>query len=174
MRATQLPNEVSIDYQLGQHGWSQFTLAVGAISTVVGPFGYCSDALGDLVRAALMVATSGWRAEVVFDGEPREWRLMIGAYADVDPPKWTDFRLRVFDNALAPEKDKIFEASCSPDSFVGAVLRAAQSVWDEYGADGYDKLWGGPNGFPLRALNALKTAISIQEPRTGWAFPEND
>jgi hypothetical protein len=50
MRATQLPDEVSIDYQLGQHGWSQFTLAVGAVSTVVGPFGYCSDALGDLGR----------------------------------------------------------------------------------------------------------------------------
>ena len=44
-------------------------------------------------------------------------------------------------------------------------LRAAEAIWDEYGADGYDRVWGGPCGFPLRALTALKAAISVQEPR---------
>ena len=103
-------------------------------------FDYCSDALGDLVRAALIIATSGWRAEVFFDGEPREWRLLIGAYADINPPKWTDSRLRVFDVAPGSEDNTTFEASCSPDSFIRAVLMAAQAVWDQYGADGYDKV----------------------------------
>ena len=77
-----MSEEVSIDYQLGQHGWSRFRLTVGTASITVGPFGYCSDALGDLVRAALMIATSGLRAEVPFDGEPTEWRLIIGCYWD--------------------------------------------------------------------------------------------
>ena len=179
-RGSELLEEVSIDYQLGRAGWSEFRLTVGAASVVVGPFGYCSDALGDLVRAALMIATGGWRAELSFDGEPPEWRLLIGAYWGTDPPKWTDCRLRVLTfpscSPRAPESegDKIFEAQCSPESFVQAVLKAAQGIWDEYGADGYDRVWGGPRGFPLRALSALKVAISVQEPRTDWAFSRAD
>jgi hypothetical protein len=164
---------VCIDYQLEQNGWSRFQLSVGASSVVVGPFGYCTDALGDLVRAALMIATSGWQAEVSFDAEPMEWRLIVGDYSA--QYGWTDFRLRVltFPNAGGPpfseaEGDKLFEAQCTAESFVHAVLRAAVAVWDEYGADGYDRLWGGPCGFPLRALTALKAALSVQEPRTQW------
>jgi hypothetical protein len=164
---------VCIDYQVGQNGWSRFQLSVGASSVVVGPFGYCTDALGDLERAALMIATSGWRAEVSFDAEPMEWRLIVGPYPISSG--WADFRLRVltFPDASGhpfseAEGQKLFEAQCTAESFVHAVLRAAEAVWDEYGADGYDKVWGGPCGFPLRALTALKAAISVQETRTQW------
>jgi hypothetical protein len=160
--------EVCIHYELGQHGWAQFQLNVGTDSIVVGPFGYCTDALGDLVRAALMIATSGWRAEVSFDGEPTEWRLIAGPHWDPTQSRWTDFRLRVlivYDSSPGTEGEKVFEAQCSADAFVHAVLRAAQAVWDKYGADGYDGVWGGPRGFPLRALSALKAALLIQEPR---------
>jgi hypothetical protein len=173
-----MSEEVFIDYQLGQHGWSRFQLTVGTTSVVVGPFGYCSDALGDLVRAALTVATSGWRAEVSFDAEPREWRLVIGPYWDRARSDWTDFRLRVltFPSVRLPpvpeeEGKTLFEAPCSADAFIHSVLKAAQAVWDEHGADGYDRLWGGPRRFPLRAVSALKVAMSVQEPRTTWAAP---
>jgi hypothetical protein len=159
--------KVWIQYELGQHGWSRFQLNVGTASFVVGPFGYCTDALGDLVRAALMIATSGLGGEVTFDGEPTEWRLVIGPCWNPSQPGSTDFRLRVF-KTYPPSQEPEFEAQCSPDSFVQAVLRVAQTVWDEYGIDGYDKAWGGPCGFPLRAFTALKAAISIQEPRTDW------
>jgi hypothetical protein len=164
---------VCIDYQLGKNGWSRFQLSVGKASVVVGPFGYCTDALGDLVRAALMIATSGLRSEVSFDAEPMEWRLIVGPYPALSG--WADFSLRVltFPDAGGlplPEAEghKLFEAECSAESFVDAVLRVAEAVWDEYGADGYDRVWGGPCGFPLRALTALKAAISVQEPRTHW------
>jgi hypothetical protein len=164
--------KVCIQYELGQNGWSSFRLIVGTASLVVGPFGYCTDALGDLVRAALLIATSGLQADVSFDAEPMEWRLIAGPYWDAVHSHWTDFRLRVltFPYPASPEAegDKVFEAQCSADSFVHAVLGAAQKIWDEYGADGYDKIWGGPCGFPLRALAALKAAISVQEPRTHW------
>jgi hypothetical protein len=148
-----MSQKVCIQYELGQHGWSSFRLNIGAASVVVGPFGYCTDALGDLVRAALMIATSGSRAEISFDAEPMEWRLIAGTQSS-----WTDFHVRVLTFPYALE--------CSAESFVRAVLGAAQAVWDEYGSDGYDKAWGGPCGFPLRALHALKAAISVQEPRT--------
>jgi len=164
---------VRIDYQLGKNGWSHFQLNVATDSIVVGPFGYCTDALGDLVRAALVIATSGLRAEVSFDAEPMEWRLIVGPYPALYG--WTDFSLRVltFPDASGPprpeaEGHKLFEAECSADGFVVAVLRSAEAVWEEYGVDGYDRVWGGPRGFPLRALTALKAAILVQEPRTHW------
>jgi hypothetical protein len=108
---------------------------------------------------------------VSFDGEPTEWRLIVGPYWDAAQSRWTDFRLRVliaYPSSRETEGDNVFEAQCSADSFVYAVLRAAQAVWDEYGADGYDRSWGGPCGFPFRALTALKAAIPVQEPRTHW------
>ena len=102
-----------------------------------------------------------------------EWRLIVGPYPAQSG--WTDFRLRVltFPDASGPpfpeaEGNKLFEAHCTAEGFVHAVLRAAAAVWDEYGADGYDRVWGGPCGFPLRALTALNAAISVQEPRTQW------
>jgi hypothetical protein len=166
-------DNVCIDYQLGKNGWSRFQLNVGATSIVVGPFGYCTDALGDLVRAALIIAASGLRAEVSFDAEPMEWRLIVGPYAASSG--WTDFSLRVFtfpDATGHPlseaEGRKLFEAQCTAESFALAVLRAAETVWNDYGVDGYNRVWGGPCGFPLRALSALRAAISVQEPRTHW------
>jgi len=170
---TAVSDAVSIDYQLGKHWWSSFQLSVGTASVAVGPFGYCTDALGDLVCAALMIATSGDRAEVSFDAEPMEWRLIAGSYWDAAQPGWTDFRLRVLKfphlaGSPEAEGDKVFEAQCAADSFVHAVLTAAQEVWDEHGVEGYDEAWGGPRGFPLRAFTALKAAISVQEPRNHW------
>jgi hypothetical protein len=61
----------------GRHGWSSFRLTVGDKAWDIGPFGYCTDALGDLVPAAPLLATPDYRAEVRFDGEPYEWRLVV-------------------------------------------------------------------------------------------------
>ena len=77
---------VCIDYQLGKNGWSRFQLSVGTASVVIGPFGYCTDALGDLVRAALMIATTGLRAEVRFDAYARG-RQLRWAYREVHAPR---------------------------------------------------------------------------------------
>lgn len=135
-----MTDAVSIDYRLGKNGWSQFQLSVGTASIGVGPFGYCTDALGDLVRAALVIATSGLTAEVSFDAEPMEWRLIAGPYPAL--AGWTDFSLRVltFPDATGPrlpqaEGNLLFEAQCTAESFVSAVLGAAEAVWDEYGAE---------------------------------------
>jgi hypothetical protein len=104
-----------------------------------------------------------------------EWRLIAGGYWDAAQSGWIDFRLRILTFPYAnyppsPEAEghQLFAAQCPAEGFVHAVLRAAQSIWDEYGADGYDRVWGGPCGFPLRAFTALKAAISVQEPRTQW------
>lgn len=161
---------LSIDYKLGHHGWSSFRLAVGETSTEVGEFGYCTDALGDLVRAALIVATSGDRAEVSFDGEPWEWRLIVDKdWKAPTPPREFRVRILVFPDISARSSEAdgqiVFEALCAADAFARAVQTSAQVIWDEYGADGYNKAWLPlRNGFPLRALQALKAALLTEEP----------
>ncbi len=84
-------NPVSVDYQIEQHGWASFTLTVDDLRVKVGAFGYCTDALGDLIRAALMVATNGSFASVSFDAEPKEWRVLLET-KDLGVLRQTQFR----------------------------------------------------------------------------------
>ena len=157
-------SDVSIEYDLGQDGWSSFALRVGDKSTDIGTFSYLTDALGDLVRTALLVATSATRAEFRLDGEPFEWRIIL------DEGWLPSMRLRIltFPDSLAraPEAQGIvdFEARVRPDDFARAVQKAARGIWNTYGATGYQKAWNGPKGFPLRALTALDAALATQEP----------
>jgi hypothetical protein len=144
---------VSITYDLGQHGWSSFRLTVGDHALDIGPFGYCTDALGDLVRAALLLATSADGAEVRFDGEPYEWRLFI------DEGWKPELRLRV-----EGDGELLIEGRGASHDFARAVQKAAQGIWDTYNADGYNEAWYGQRGFPLRALKALDAALSYDEP----------
>ncbi len=153
---------VSIAYDLGQHGWSSFELTIRDKAIDIGPFGYLTDALGDLVRAALLMATSDYRAEVRFDGEPRLWRLVV------DEGWKPELRLRVFDDSfgegLETDVQLAIEGHVTADDFARAVRTVAQGIWDTYGATGYDEAWTGGRGFPLQGLKALDAALSYDEP----------
>jgi hypothetical protein len=168
--------EVSIEYTLGQHGWSSFKLTAGDKTIDIGEFGYCTDALGDLVRAALLIAANGSRAEACFDSEPMEWRLVVERDWTQGLPA-TALRLRVltFDSfwpeAPASDGKVMLDAYVAADAFADAVRTAAQRIWDTYGPHGYDDAWNGMNGFPLRALKALKAALTEQdEPARRWGI----
>ena len=50
---------VSITYNLQPNGWAGFALNVEEATINVGEFGYCTDALGDLLLAALTIVTGG-------------------------------------------------------------------------------------------------------------------
>jgi hypothetical protein len=158
-------SNISISYDLGSHGWSSFRLTIGDNAIDVGPFGYCTDALGDLVRAALMLGTSDVRVEVSFDSEPREWRIIVDegwkpelrlrilTFADASPVKWPEEKGQI-----------IIEDRVTADGFARAVQKVGQEIWDTYGATGYNKAWIGRRGFPLRGLKALDAALSYDEP----------
>src|SRR5579864_1235043 len=83
-----LPRPLSIVFRLGDNGWATMHIASGDEAVDVGSFGYCTDALGDLVRAALMIATNSPRAEAVFDGEPALWGIAVqdGSQSRQNPP----------------------------------------------------------------------------------------
>jgi hypothetical protein len=166
--------EVALSYELGEAGWASFSLKVGAKSIYVGTFGYCTDGLGDLVRAALEIATGSWRAEALFDGEPEAWRLRL--QRDWSTPGVRTLMVGVDqldDISLAAERPgaELFSVSCDADAFAQAVAEGAEAVWRDHGAEGYNRLWNGLNqGFPLRALTALKAALATEE--APWAQSE--
>ncbi len=127
---------VLVDYELNENGWANFSLSIGASSARVGPFGYCSDALGDLIRMALMIATSACRAEASFDGEPQEWRLIIGeGFRRTLSQDRLRVRVLVFPDLQrqSPEEqgNLIFEGYTSADEFARAVLMAGQAVLEK-------------------------------------------
>ncbi len=161
---------VFINYIIKEHGWASFRLKVEETEVEVGEFGYCTDALGDLVRAALMIATSGRYVSVSFDGEPFEWRLLLGTdWSSEIAPRKIQIRVKTFpDIGLRTAEGQgvlIFDKETTPDAFGRAVLVAAETIWQQYGPDGYNQAWRSIlNGFPLRALHALKIALAVQEP----------
>jgi len=71
------PESVTIAYLLEQHGWASLNVRVGGSEVEIGSVGYCTDALGDLVRAAVAIATGAMTAQVIFDGEPTLWGIVI-------------------------------------------------------------------------------------------------
>jgi hypothetical protein len=76
-------------------------------------------------------------------------------------------RVKIFPHSGRPEYEGelIFEADADSDQFCRVVEKAAQSVWDQYVADGYNAAWMPIiAAFPFRALQALKTALETREP----------
>lgn len=163
-------DSVSLDYRLEQNGWASFTLTVGIRNVEVGKFGYCTDALGDLIRAALMVATGGSFASVSFDAEPREWRILLGTEGSWNfPSNLVPLRVKTFPDAGVglPEIEgvMIFEAEVHRDEFARAVLAAAQTIFKRHGTNGYEGSWNFMfSKFPTRALHALETIVSTIGP----------
>ena len=157
---------VSIEFAITGPGWADLKFHIGSREYVADGVSYTTDVLGDLLRAALMIATGGCTARASFDGEPMETRLIIGN--DWDRSEWRKrFRVRVFTARDIYEKtpdeacDLVFEAECDERAFLSAVATAATDILNRYGTDGYP-WWDMP--FPMRALRALETALVTEEP----------
>lgn len=139
-------------------GWGDLDVTQGATHCKIEGFSYTTDALGDLVRAALLLATGQHTATVHFDGEPMEWRLIVG-------PHWRDsrwqsskLRILIFDNIYkeAAEADgkSVLEIECDSNAFVKAVAAMTERVLSDVGETDYEQHWG--MAFPMAALRALR------------------
>jgi hypothetical protein len=155
--------DVSLKFEIIGEGWGDLVLNIGSQSFRMDGISYTTDALGDLVRMALMIATGAWTARASFDREPIEWRFIAGNVWDEEPKQWREgFWLRIFEfediynRSPDTEGHLAFEIKCGPSEFARAVYVCAQKFIVEYGAEKYD--WGG-NPFPTRAIVALKAAI---------------
>ena len=101
--------------------------------------------------------------------------MLLGTDGDCGPPpKLVPLRVKTFPYAGAhlPEIKRalIFEAEVQRDEFARAVLVAAQTILERHGVDGYAKTWNFTFArYPLRALRALETLLSITEPASAVA-----
>lgn len=126
---------------------------------------YTTDALGDLVRAAVSIVCSAQRCTFSMDGEPAEFRFIISMDAKTTPMA----RIRILEfhdiYEKLPDADgvEVFTCEAPRDEFGRAVLSAANKVLDDYGAAGYATANGGLNAFPIRAVAALASALNANE-----------
>jgi len=126
---------------------------------------YTTDAVGDLLRAALLIAAGAPNASVSFDREPAEWRLILRSLLDVASGRGP-VELSVFEFAdscaALPDSEghEVFKVSCSALDFAHAVLKTVDSVKGaasamEFGGD-----------FEV-AYQALKAALNVYADRAG-------
>jgi hypothetical protein len=159
------PEPVSITYSLAQHGWASMIVRVGDSDVDVGSFGYLTDALGDLVRAAVAIATGAISAQMIVNGEPMLWGLAIhDGWQSTRRPQAYRFSIRVSHGDEASPSpvlswsDKLVEGYVAADAFAMAVSKAAHEVLIEHGEAGYLARWR-EHPFPMRALVALDAAL---------------
>lgn len=163
------PHPIQFDYMLADHGWASFSLKIGERSYDSGPISYCTDALGDLARVALAIATSALRAEASFELEPGELRVVVsrqstaGASCLFSVLEFADFHHQPVlpDGAGALR----FGAEIDDRAFGEAMLQALDSIWERHGAEGYNTLWQGGRGFPRAATEAIRRALQVKDPR---------
>lgn len=170
-------------YELGTAGWASFEVKCGKIAFRVSDFGYMTDGLGDIVRAALALVTGSSRVEVLFDCEPQVWGLAVapaGIANDAQPPvRLCHVTIRDGGSGLGQDghagkpvwswqRPAVFEGLVRSDDFGAAALAMARAARAEFDDATYRERWGhyaSLEGFPLRALKALETALAVKEYR---------
>lgn len=174
-----MTDAVSFDFSL-RGGFATLIVRCGEQEFAIEEFGSDADDLGDLVRAALNVATGGMLAQVVFDCEPHRWGLAIEpAGLSADDVRVSRLTVRDGGAALSDEGHSgrpvwawsspvMLDGFVTTDSFAAAVQGAASKARDDFDDATYRQRWFNPRsreGFPLRGLRALEAALAIREDR---------
>lgn len=174
------PEVVGFSFELHDAGWASLETKVGGRSFTIPAFGYMTDGLGDLVRAALQVATGESHIGVIFDEEPQRWGLALEP-AGLSDTNERIARLMIRDGGTALSADgwsnlavwrwatqPVLEGFVETDTFAHAVQIVTASARARYSDAVYRERWGyhgSLEGFPLRGLKALETALAITEYR---------
>ena len=145
--------EVALEFRLTGDGWSESTFRVGddGVELVAG---YLSDALGDLVRAALLIARGPTLADVIWDSEPYQYRWHFERDGDA-----VDVRVAGDDQWVDGDAGTtLLHRTCSVGALCASIADGASVVLSQHGADGYLDLWG-LHPFPVEALEALRAEV---------------
>jgi len=162
--------DVSLDFKLGGAGWADLEIRSGDVTTVIGSISYVTNALDDLVRVGIDIATDKGFGSAIFDHEPAVSVLMAET-AWIEDNDWVhgarlsvirDLPKRVEPNfgwRASVEADAVVDVE-SRDELARLFLDMALRVQSEHGEDGYRQLWAGGLGYPLRAVAALEAALN--------------
>ena len=171
---------LSFGFELHEAGWASLEIVIGGRTFAIPAFGVTTDGLGELVRAALQIATGESHVGVVFDEEPQRWGLALEP-AGLSHNNERIARLTLRDGGTALSADgwsnpavwrwaaqPVLEGYVATDAFADAVLVVAASARTRYSDDVYRERWGyagSLEGFPLRGLKALEAALAVAEYR---------
>lgn len=149
---------LNIAYKLVGTGWSECTVRDDAGSECTVTASYLSDALGNLVLAALVIASGFTSASFGFDEEPGEYRWVI-EQVDVNLVGINILSFPELWGGKPNEQGRLlFSTTCRPVVFAAEVLRVASSLLEEYGEDGYLAQWV-EHPFPVRQLTLLRELV---------------
>jgi hypothetical protein len=173
------PQPISMEYSL-RHSSASLRVSCGHSTFSIREFGNVTDGLGDLVRAALAVATGQIYADVMFDAEPQRWGLAVEP-AGLSDNHTRVMRLTIKDGGRTfssegmsglPVREwvsvPLLDCHVTSDDFARAVQQIASEARRDFDDATYRGMWGhagSVEGFPLRALKALETALTIPEYR---------
>lgn len=152
---------LSITYELFGTGWARCILKADEVECEVTA-SYLSDALGNLVLAALGTLAGFKSVAFGFDEEPGEYRWVI-QQTDAN-----EIRIEVlsFDelwgNKPNAEGRVLISTVCRPVVFAAAVQKAATAVLAQYGEEGYHAKWV-EHPFPSRQLTLLAELVALRE-----------
>lgn len=146
-----MQHNISMTYKLQGKGWAVYTLSVGDC-TFVTTASWLDDALKDLTNALvdLFLITSSCANLIE---EPHTHRYVF----ERDE---TNLNIRVLfvDNIRCNDWSNstgvsIWSAECSFADFVTIFIEMTNTVLQEYGEDGYKKIWHGD--FPTESVDRL-------------------
>ena len=151
-------------------GWADLEIVSEGSGILVPSISYFTDALGDLVRVGMDIATGRHFGAAVFDHQPAT-SVVLAETAWLQDDQWhSGARLSVArelpsffeptaDWRASAQRDFIVELKSS-DELARLFLDAALEVRREYGEEGYQQTWNGAAGYPRRAVAALEAALS--------------
>lgn len=168
-------NDVSLQFDLPEHGWASLKLAIGSETVSINGFGDLTNALHDVAFAALSAATAGGSGFHRFsmDGEPEEWRWTINSLHRSERGFFSHVRIEWFreDNPHVIDEhgnyararpdspgEILFDAWCDSDQFAKAIREAYRPL-EAAGPDYVEKAFG-MYPFPTRTLAALDVALA--------------
>jgi hypothetical protein len=146
--------QLALDYRLTGTGWAECTVSFGELS-YVGSASYLTDALGNLVRAAVAVLSGFSALSFSFQLEPGEVRWVLAS------PRLNELDLSIFEfpdiYAALPESNgkEVLRARLVPETFAVAVYEAACRVLSVEGESGYFKKWV-EHPFPSHQVEELR------------------
>jgi hypothetical protein len=149
---------VAIDYKLTGTGWAQCTISNGEQSCTLTA-SYLSDALGNMILAAVALLRQFNALSFSFDEKPGEYRWVIASTRANE----IELRILEFDDRYSHKPDAegrlLLRAICIPESFAIAVHEAATKVLAQHGEEGYLATWC-EYPFPTERLNELSLLLA--------------
>ncbi|MEA3010130.1 MAG: hypothetical protein QOJ91_1822 [Sphingomonadales bacterium] len=162
---------LELDFRISGAGWADLRISKGGQRHEIDGISYLTDALDDLLRLGVAMATDSICDWTQFAHEPGSTVLLAenGFLKQADP--MTRCRLSVISwpgsGRHEPTWSGLQEAGRefildleSRDELPGAILAAADRLKEDLGIEGYSKQWSGRLGFPSRAVAALRAALA--------------